>query len=118
MLLINGNPQNKQKNNEYLSVFQKQTKRIIAGNYGYIDGACHSEVINSFEILEDELPTLIYIEPKFQKYARMVGRVEPSSVATFITKIKAKKGMFRGYNKLQFQNKDCEFQHEKLKKLD
>lgn len=90
---------------------------MLGNNFVLVDGACHSELIGSFDIQEDELPVLVYIDAKFEKYSRMVGRVEKSSMVAFFSRVRSRKAMFRGYNKLNFENKDCQFEHEKNKKL-
>jgi hypothetical protein len=47
----------------------------------------------------------------------MIGRVEPNSVSTFVSKTKLKKSTFRGYNNLQFADRNCKAEHERLKKI-
>lgn len=32
-------------------------------------------------------------------------------------KVRSNKAMYRGYDKLSFENKDCQYEHDKLKKL-
>lgn len=47
----------------------------------------------------------------------MIGRLESSSITSFFSKTKSRKAMYRGYDKLNFENKDCEFELDKLKKM-
>lgn len=47
----------------------------------------------------------------------MIGRLQPGSISNFFTRVKSKKAMYRGYDKLNFENKDCEFERDKIKKL-
>ena len=63
------------------------------------------------------MPALVYINSKFEKYARMVGRLEPRSINSFFAKVKANRSPYRGYDKLKMEDKDCKEEHEKLKKM-
>ena len=67
--------------------------------------------------MEDELPALVYINSKFEKYSRLVGRLEARSINSLFVKIKSNKAMYRGYDQLLLENKDCEFEHDRLEKL-
>ena len=67
--------------------------------------------------MEDELPALVYINSKFEKYSRLVGRLEARSINSLFAKVKSNKAMYRGYDQLSFENKDCEFEHDRLEKL-
>lgn len=58
--------------------------------------------------MEDEMPVLLYINSKFEKYSRMIGRLEPTAIRNFISKSRANKGAFRGYDKLKLLDKNCE----------
>ena len=91
--------------------------KVAASNFGYTDAVCHSEILASLEIMEDELPALVYFNPKLGKYARMVGRLEARSINTFFAKVKANKANYRGYDKIDFSDKDCNVVHEKIKKM-
>jgi hypothetical protein len=86
-------------------------------NLAYLDGACHPEFTAVFEIQEDELPALIHIDAKFEKYARMIGRLESSYISAFFSKIKGKRATYRGYDKLAFESRDCEFERDKMEKV-
>ena len=61
--------------------------------------------------MEDELPALVYVNSKFEKYTRLVGRLESRSINTLFGKVRSNKAMYRGYDKINFENKDCEFEH-------
>ena len=63
------------------------------------------------------MPTLVYINSKFEKYSRMIGRLESQSIRNFISKIRTNKASYRGYDKLKFNDKDCEIEHQKIEKL-
>ena len=52
--------------------------------------------------MEDELPALVYINSKFEKYARLVGRLESSSINNMFGRVRSGKAMYRGYDKLAF----------------
>lgn len=63
------------------------------------------------------MPTLVYINSKFEKFSRMIGRLEPNSIRNFISKVRTNKAIYRGYDKLVLEDKNCEKQHQKLEQL-
>lgn len=76
-------------------------------NVGYVDAVCHSEILSKLEIQSEELPAFVYINSKFEKYTRLVGRIEDKSIQNFKAKVKANKGMWRFYENIEFVQKDC-----------
>lgn len=60
------------------------------------------------------MPTLVYINSKFEKFSRMIGRLESNSIRNFISKVRANKAIYRGYDKLVLEDKSCEKEHQKL----
>ena len=117
VLLFDGTPTNAQRNSELSSILQKEASKLRSQNLVSIDGVCHSELLSTFDISTDELPTLLFVDTKFEKFARMVGRVEAKSVSNFLAKVHNKKVSFRGYDTLLFEDKDCAKEHERLRKL-
>ena len=117
LLLLNGKEENKQKNTESVLSLDEEAFKMSDHNFGYIDAVCHSEILATLEIMEDELPALVYINSKFEKYARMVGRLEPRSINSFFAKVKANRSPYRNFEKLKIDDKDCKAEHEKLKKM-
>lgn len=69
----------------------------ILQNVGYVDAKCHSELLAKLEIYAEELPVLIYLNHKFEKYSRLIGRIEESSINIFKAKVKTNKGIWRAY---------------------
>ena len=117
LLLLDNSPDNVEKNQNYISVLRKNMGEVLT-NVGFIDATCHSEVLAKLEIQAEELPALVYLNAKFQKYSRLVGRIEDKSIESFKTKIKGNKGIWRNYDKIEFQNKNCEKEHQKIKQLE
>lgn len=60
---------------------------------------------------------LVYLNSNFEKYSRLIGRIEDKSLENFIAKVKANKGIWRFYESIVFSQKNCEEEHQKLKKL-
>jgi len=50
---------------------------------------------------------LVYIDSRFEKYARLVGTIEDKSILAFVGKVKSNKATWRGYDNLVVINKDC-----------
>ena len=64
------------------------------------------------------MPVLVYLNSKFEKYSRLIGRLEDKSVEAFKAKVKVNKGIWRFYEKIAYEKKDCEAEHEKIKKME
>lgn len=60
---------------------------------------------------------MIHLNSKFEKFSRLIGRIEAKSIESFKAKVKVNKGIFRSYEQINFENRNCEKEHEKLKKL-
>jgi hypothetical protein len=117
LLLLDGSPENEDKKQDYVSVLKKTMGDVLT-NVGYIDAKCHSEILSRLEIQTEELPVLVYLNSKFEKYSRLIGRIEVVSVENFKAKVKANKGMWRFFERLEFKNKSCEKEHQRLKELE
>lgn len=45
-------------------------------SFGWIDGICHSELLISLGISDDEIPNLISYNPKKKIISKLIGRFE------------------------------------------
>lgn len=79
-MLINGSPGSEEKNQKYIDELKAASAKIPGEKFGIVDGVCHSELLSVFDIMEDDFPALIYINSKFEKFTRLIGGVQTSSI--------------------------------------
>lgn len=117
LLLLDGSQEKRATNAPFVS----SAKRIAAKVFqtvGSLDAKCHSEFIAPLEIYQEDLPAIIFLNPKFEKYSRLVGRIEEKAIDAFIQRVKSNKASWRPYDRLKLDSKDCVKEHERLKELE
>ena len=117
-MLVNGAEENDEKNYEYVKELWKiGGKASVMDNLVYVDAVCHSELLREFGIQEDEVPTVVYVNSDFEKFTRLIGRIEEKSLAMMSDKIKSNRAVFNKYKSLKFMNKNCSKVHIELREM-
>ena len=116
MLLVDNNPANSDSAKRAADFTKSITKRVYE-NVVWADGVCYPELLSLFEIQEDDLPVLVYINHKFEKYSKLIGRITAESPNNFVTKVKNNKITYRNYNSLVINDNNCEEVHAKIDSL-
>ena len=62
----------------------------------------------------EDLPVLVYINHKFEKYTKLIGRVTAESPNLFVSKVKNNQITYRQYDTLQMEDRNCEEVHMQM----
>jgi hypothetical protein len=117
-LLLLDNDEEKAGSNRAVKELVSRLADKTPSPVAFLDGKCHSEILAPLEIYTEELPAFIFLNPKFEKYSRLVGRIEEKAVLGFYQRVKGGKGVWRGYSGLSFTDLNCKDEHARLKRLD
>lgn len=116
LLLVDGSPKNKEALEGSIRTL-KSINKAAAANIGWIDAVCHSEILGTLDIQQEDLPALFYIKSKGTRYARLIGRVSEESLKIFVAKVGAGRINERPIDEWPLQQKDCEEVHARLDAL-
>lgn len=71
----------------------------------------------ALEVQTDDLPVLVYLNHKFEKYSKLIGRMTAESPNLFVSKVKNNKVNYRQYDKLEMEDKQCDQEHARIDAL-
>jgi len=98
---------------EELQLTQKSEHAMLS--YSYMDGACHSNVLNAFGINPQNLPTAVVISRSKSKYATFFGVFQKSNLLSFVRGVKRGKKGTSPISEIPIPDEvDCVSHHQRI----
>jgi protein disulfide-isomerase-like protein len=98
---------------EELQLTQKSEHAMLA--YSYMDGTCHTEVLNAFGINPQNLPTAVVVSRSKSKYATFFGVFQKNNLLSFVRGVKRGKRGTSPISEIPIPEEvDCVAHHQRV----